>query len=71
MKHAADLGPMTLEQDWRITETVERVQSRLSNFIRRRVPDPCDVNTPLSRKRYAVRHLRARLEGAYDESTNA
>src|SRR5262245_92283 len=27
------------EQDRRITETVEREQSRLRNFIRRRVPD--------------------------------
>ncbi len=43
MKDAADLEPMTLEQDRRITEAVERVQSRLRNFIRRRVPDPRDA----------------------------
>jgi RNA polymerase sigma factor (sigma-70 family) len=34
---------MTLEQDQRISETVEREQSRLRNFIRRRVPDPRDA----------------------------
>ena len=34
---------MALEQDQRITEVVEREQSRLRSFIRRRVPDPGDV----------------------------
>jgi len=34
---------MAVEQDQRITEVVEREQSRLRNFIRRRVPDPRDV----------------------------
>jgi RNA polymerase sigma factor (sigma-70 family) len=34
---------MALEQDQRITEVVEREQSRLRSFIRRRVPDPRDV----------------------------
>jgi len=34
---------MALEQDQRISEVVEREQSRLRNFIRRRVPDPCDA----------------------------
>jgi RNA polymerase sigma factor (sigma-70 family) len=34
---------MTLEQDERISEVVEREQSRLHNFIRRRVPDPRDA----------------------------
>src|SRR6188508_1310792 len=34
---------MTLEQDQRIAEVVKREQSRLRNFIRRRVPDPRDV----------------------------
>ncbi len=34
---------MTLEQDQRITDVVEREQSRLRGFIRRRVPDPRDV----------------------------
>jgi RNA polymerase sigma factor (sigma-70 family) len=34
---------MALEQDQRISEVVKREQSRLSNFIRRRVPDPLDA----------------------------
>jgi RNA polymerase sigma factor (sigma-70 family) len=34
---------MTLEQDRRIAEVVEREQSRLRSFIRKRVPDPRDA----------------------------
>jgi len=34
---------MTLEQDQRISDVIKREQSRLRNFIRRRVPDPRDV----------------------------
>jgi RNA polymerase sigma factor (sigma-70 family) len=34
---------MALEQDQRILEVVTREQSRLRNFIRRRVPDPRDA----------------------------
>jgi len=34
---------MALEQDQRISEVVRREQFRLRNFIRRRVPDPRDV----------------------------
>jgi RNA polymerase sigma factor (sigma-70 family) len=34
---------MTLEQDQRIAEVIRREQSRLRNFIRRRVADPRDV----------------------------
>ena len=34
---------MALEPDKRISEVVEREQSRLRNFIRRRVPDPRDA----------------------------
>ncbi len=34
---------MVLEQDQRISEVVKREQSRLRNFIRRRVPDPRDA----------------------------
>src|SRR5690348_927954 len=34
---------MAPEQDERISEVVKREQSRLRNFIRRRVPDPRDV----------------------------
>jgi RNA polymerase sigma factor (sigma-70 family) len=43
MKGTASLEPMALEQDQRITEVVKREQSRLRNFIRRRVPDPRDA----------------------------
>jgi RNA polymerase sigma factor (sigma-70 family) len=34
---------MGIEQDQRISEVVKREQSRLRNFIRRRVPDPLDA----------------------------
>src|SRR5437660_4827583 len=43
MMDAASLRLMALEQDERISEVVSREQSRLRNFIRRRVPDPRDV----------------------------
>jgi len=47
MNGAASLEPslerMALEQDQRISEVVKRERSRLSNFIRRRVPDPLDA----------------------------
>src|SRR3954463_8229824 len=43
MKNAASLEPMPLEQDQRISKAVQREQSRLRNFIRRRVPDPGDA----------------------------
>src|ERR1700735_274779 len=43
MKGAATLEQMALEQDQRISEVVKREQSRLRNFIRRRVPDPRDA----------------------------
>src|ERR1035438_8330943 len=39
----ASLEQMALEQDQRISEVVKREQSRLRNFIRRRVPDPLDA----------------------------
>lgn len=42
MKQAAELS-MAFEQDRQITDVVTREQSRLRNFIRRRVPDPGDV----------------------------
>jgi RNA polymerase sigma factor (sigma-70 family) len=35
---------MALDQDERISDVVRREQSRLRHFIRRRVPDPCDVD---------------------------
>src|ERR1700760_594467 len=43
MKGTASLEPMALEQDQRITEVVKREQSRLRNFIGRRVSDPRDA----------------------------
>ena len=43
MRDAASLERMALEQDQRISEVVKREQSRLRNFIRRRVPDPRDA----------------------------
>jgi RNA polymerase sigma factor (sigma-70 family) len=46
MTNVASLEPMALRQDQddRIVEVVERERSRLRNFIRRRVPDPRDVD---------------------------
>jgi RNA polymerase sigma factor (sigma-70 family) len=43
MKGAASLEPMAFEADQRISDVVKREQSRLRNFIRRRVPDPRDA----------------------------
>src|ERR1700733_3825432 len=43
MSVAASLERMALEPDQRISEVVKREQSRLRNFIRRRVPDPQDA----------------------------
>src|SRR5437870_8460193 len=43
MTDAARLERMALEQDQRISEVVEREQSRLRNFIRRRVPELRDA----------------------------
>jgi RNA polymerase sigma factor (sigma-70 family) len=43
MNDAASLERMAIEQDQRISEVVKREQSRLRNFIRRRVPDPGDA----------------------------
>ena len=40
---AASLERMAIEPDQRISEVVNREQSRLRNFIRRRVPDPRDA----------------------------
>lgn len=41
--NVAGLERMAAEQDQRITEVVKREQSRLRNFIRRRVADPRDA----------------------------
>jgi RNA polymerase sigma factor (sigma-70 family) len=43
MDGAASVERMALEHDQRISEVVKREQSRLRNFIRRRVADPRDA----------------------------
>ncbi|HEV8039257.1 MAG TPA: RNA polymerase sigma factor [Bryobacteraceae bacterium] len=43
MSNVVSFERMALEQDQRISEVVTREQSRLRNFIRRRVPDPRDA----------------------------
>jgi RNA polymerase sigma factor (sigma-70 family) len=43
----ASLDHMALEQDRQISDVVKREQSRLRNFIRRRVADPRDVEDVL------------------------
>jgi len=47
MSGAASLERMVLGQDQRISEVVKREQSRLRNFIRRRVADPGDAEDVL------------------------
>ncbi len=54
MKDAASLERMSLEQDRRISEVVKREQSRLRNFIRRRVPDPLDAEDILQEVFYEL-----------------
>jgi RNA polymerase sigma factor (sigma-70 family) len=58
MKNAASLEripePMSLEQDRQISEVVQREQSRLGNFIRRRVPDPRDAEDILQEVFYEL-----------------
>jgi RNA polymerase sigma factor (sigma-70 family) len=54
MKGAANLERMAFEQDQRISEVVKREQSRLLNFIRRRVPDPRDAEDILQDVFYAL-----------------
>ncbi|MFZ1133953.1 MAG: sigma-70 family RNA polymerase sigma factor [Candidatus Korobacteraceae bacterium] len=54
MNDAASLETMTLEQDRRITEAVKQEQSRLRNFIRRRVPDPRDADDILQEVFYEL-----------------
>lgn len=43
MNDTASLHPMPREDDQRISKVVKREQSRLRNFINRRVPDPSDA----------------------------
>ena len=54
MKDAASLERMSLEQDRRITDVVRQEQSRLRNFIRRRVPDPRDADDILQEVFYEL-----------------
>src|SRR5258708_3262586 len=63
MKHAAGLegagahsmtNRTTLDQDRRISEVVKREQSRLRNFIRRRVADPRDAEDVLQEVFYKL-----------------
>jgi RNA polymerase sigma factor (sigma-70 family) len=50
----ASLEQMALEQDQRISEVVTREQSRLRNFIRRRVMDPRDAEDILQNVFYQL-----------------
>jgi RNA polymerase sigma factor (sigma-70 family) len=54
MNDAASLERMSLEQDRRISEVVGREQSRLRNFIRRRVPDARDAEDILQEVFYEL-----------------
>ena len=54
MNEAASLERMSLEQDQRISEVVKREQSRLRNFIGRRVPDPRDAEDILQEVFYEL-----------------
>ena len=54
MKDAASLERMAPQQDQRISEVVTREQSRLRNFIRRRVPDPRDAEDILQEVFYEL-----------------
>jgi RNA polymerase sigma factor (sigma-70 family) len=47
VEDALNAASMSVEQDRRISETVEREQARLRNFIRRRVPDEGDAEDVL------------------------
>src|SRR3954470_11022619 len=47
MSNAASVKRVAIEQDGRISEVVRREQSRLRDFIRRRVPDPRDAEDVL------------------------
>jgi RNA polymerase sigma factor (sigma-70 family) len=54
MNNTAILESMAIEQDQRISEAVTRDQSRLRNFIRRRVPDPRDAEDILQEVFYEL-----------------
>jgi len=61
VKKAASLERMALEQDQRLSEVVKREQSRLRNFIRRRVSDPRDAEDILQDVFYALVEANRRL----------
>src|SRR5437660_11648513 len=52
---------MPLEQDQRISDVVRREQSRLRNFIRRRVSDPRDAEDILQEVFYELVEANRRL----------
>jgi RNA polymerase sigma factor (sigma-70 family) len=54
MNDTASLERMSLEQDRRISDVVGREQSRLRNFIRRRVPDQRDAEDILQEVFYEL-----------------
>lgn len=54
MVFVASLESMAAEQEQRISEVVEREQSRLRNFIRRRVADPRDAEDILQEVFYEL-----------------
>jgi RNA polymerase sigma factor (sigma-70 family) len=54
MKDRAGVERMSLDEDRRIAEVVRREQSRLRNFIRRRVPDPRDAEDILQEVFYEL-----------------
>jgi RNA polymerase sigma factor (sigma-70 family) len=54
MKEILTLDSMSNEQDRRISEAIEREQSRLRNFIRKRVPNPGDAEDILQDVFYSL-----------------
>jgi RNA polymerase sigma factor (sigma-70 family) len=54
MNGVANLERMAIEQDQRISDVVKREQSRLRNFIRRRVADPRDAEDILQEVFYEL-----------------
>jgi RNA polymerase sigma factor (sigma-70 family) len=54
VKDVASVESMAFEEDQRISEVVKREQSRLRNFIRRRVPDPRDAEDILQEVFYEL-----------------
>jgi len=61
MRDAATRERMALDQDRRISEVVEREQSRLRRFIRRRVPDSRDAEDILQSVFYELVEANRRL----------